>query len=61
MLNNWEATGVKLGGVRRSKVFELWASRELESVTLGSRRFSSDAQIANYIHNLELAARAVTA
>lgn len=61
MLNNYAATGVKLGGLSRSKVFELWASGELQSVTVGSRRFSSDDQIANYIRNLELAARAVTA
>lgn len=59
MLNNWEATGLKLGGVGRSRVFELWASKELESVTIGTRRFSSDDQIAKYIRNLE--SRAVSA
>jgi hypothetical protein len=54
MLNNWENTGAKLG-VGRSRVFQLWASGELGSVTIGTRRFSSDNQIAEFVRRLEMA------
>ena len=51
-LNSWEPTGRKLG-IRRSKVFELWESGQLGSVRVGSKRFSTDRQIAEYIERLE--------
>jgi len=54
-LNDWKATSSKLGGICRSKVFQLWTSGELGSVRIGSRRFSTDAQIAGYIARLEAA------
>jgi hypothetical protein len=46
------ATSAKLG-VGRSKVFELWKSGELKSVTIGRRRFSTDNQIAQFLNGLE--------
>lgn len=52
-MNDWKATAVKLGGISRAKVFQLWGSGELHSVTIGSRRFSTDGQIADYISRLE--------
>jgi hypothetical protein len=55
-MNNWEAVGLKLGGVSRSLVFQLWHSGELASVKVGKRRFSTDKQIADYISRLEGAA-----
>lgn len=55
-LNNWEQTGQKLGGIRRSKVFELWSSNQLASVLIGTKRFSTDRQIEQYIARLEGAA-----
>lgn len=48
-LNNWQSTAAKLGGISRAKVFGLWASGELASVKIGSRRFSKDEQISNFI------------
>ncbi|BAX96323.1 hypothetical protein MSTE_00988 [Mycobacteroides stephanolepidis] len=55
-LNNWEQTGQRLGGIRRSKVFELWYSGALGSVLVGAKRFSTDRQIDEYIAKLESAA-----
>lgn len=55
-LNNWEQTGQKLGGIRRTKVLELWYSDQLGSVLIGNKRFSTDRQIADYIARLEGAA-----
>lgn len=55
-MNDWESTSAKLGGVSRSLVFRLWRSGELGSVTVGKRRFSTDAQINAYIAKLEGAA-----
>jgi hypothetical protein len=54
-VNDWEATAGKLGGICRSKVFELWQSGDLASVTIGRRRFSTDKQIHDYISRLEAA------
>ncbi|AHC23840.1 MULTISPECIES: hypothetical protein [Mycobacteriaceae] len=51
--NDWEATSLKLGGISRSLVFQLWASGALASVKIGRRRFSTDAQINAYIGSLE--------
>ena len=44
---------MKLGGVGRSTVFELWKSGELKSCCIGRRRFSTDNQIAEYVARLE--------
>ena len=52
-VNDWEATGQKLGNICRSKVWELWRTKELGSIRIGRRRFSTDAQIADYIQRLE--------
>ena len=52
-VNDWQATGGRLGGISRSTVFGLWASGELGSVKIGKRRFSTDKQIADYIQHLE--------
>lgn len=55
-VNDWKATGVRLGGISRSTVFMLWTSGELGSVKIGKRRFSTDRQIDVYIARLEGAA-----
>lgn len=55
-MNNWEATGVKLGGIGRTLILNLWKSGELASVKVGNRRFSTDQQIADFISRLESAA-----
>lgn len=52
-LNDHKATGLKLGGISRTLVFELWHSGALASVKIGTRRFSSDQQILDYIDRLE--------
>ena len=39
----------------RTVVFNLWASGELASVTIGRRRFSTDRQIDDYLSRLEQA------
>ncbi|GAS98868.1 uncharacterized protein RMCC_5833 [Mycolicibacterium canariasense] len=54
-LCNWQATAERLGGLSRTTVFALWKSGELGSVTIGSRRFSTDAQIDAYINALQAA------
>ena len=55
-MNDWEATGLKLGGISRSLVFQLWRTKELGSVKVGKLRFSTDRQIAEFIERLESAA-----
>jgi hypothetical protein len=60
MNNDAVATGQKLG-VGRSTVFELWRRGQLKSVTIGKRRFSTDNQIAEFVHGLETAANAAAA
>lgn len=52
-MNDWEATSLRLGGISRSTVFALWASKELGSVKIGKLRFSTDRQIEEYIERLE--------
>lgn len=52
-MNNWEAVSLKLGGISRSQVFKLWRTGQLDSVTIGSRRFSTDAQVSAFITKLE--------
>lgn len=58
-MNDWQATGQRLGGLGRSTVFGLWHSGELGSVKIGRLRFSTDRQICDYIARLE--AQAVSA
>lgn len=55
-MNDWEATSIKLGGISRTMVFQLWATGALASVKVGRRRFSTDNQIEEYIARLEGAA-----
>ncbi|TEA06268.1 MULTISPECIES: hypothetical protein [Mycobacteriaceae] len=55
-MNDWEAVGLKLGGICRSLVFQLWRTGELPSVKIGKRRFSTDRQIAEYVARLEAGA-----
>lgn len=50
--NNHSAVGARLG-VSRTVVFNLWASGELASVTIGRRRFSTDRQIDDFLSRLE--------
>jgi len=51
-LNDWRAVGARLG-IGRSKVFELWKTGQLGSVRIGSKRFSTDRQIEEFIEHLE--------
>ncbi|WP_175399977.1 hypothetical protein [Tsukamurella pseudospumae] len=55
-MNDWKGVSGQLGGVSRSTVFALWKTGELASVTIRSRRFSTDKQIADYVARLEAAA-----
>lgn len=48
-MNDWKGTSSKLGNICRSRVFALWGSGELGSITIGRRRFSTDGQIEEYI------------
>lgn len=54
-MHDWKATADQLGGIGRSSVFQLWASGQLGSVTIGRRRFSTDSQIAKFKARLEAA------
>lgn len=61
-VHGWQGISRRLGGVCRSKVFELWGTGELGSITIGRRRFSTDGQIEEYIaRRLEAAASQITA
>ena len=51
-MNDWRAVSARLS-VSRSTVFALWQSKELASVRIGKRRFSTDRQIAEFIAKLE--------
>lgn len=55
-MNDWAATANKLGGISRATVFRLWKNGHLGSVLIGTRRFSTDAQIHSYIAQLETVA-----
>lgn len=54
-MNDWKAVAAKLS-VGRSTVFALWQSKELASVRIGKRRFSTDRQLADFVARLEGAA-----
>jgi len=53
--NDCHETGAKLG-VGRSKVFQLWGTGALKSITIGNRRFSTDRQIEEFLAALEAGA-----
>lgn len=55
-LNDVEATGKKLGGLGRTRVFDLIASGQLASVKIGRRRFVPDSAIAAYVESLKASA-----
>ena len=48
-----KATRDRLGGIGLTKLYELWQSGELGSVYIGKRRYSSEAQIEDFIQRLE--------
>lgn len=50
-----KATRARLGGIGLTKLYELWQSGELGSVYVGKLRFSSEAQLTDYIQRLESA------
>lgn len=58
-LHDQEAVRSRLGGIGLTTLYELWGTAEkpgpLGSVYIGKRRFSSEAQIADFIHRLESA------
>ncbi|YCU71204.1 hypothetical protein ACRYG0_01145 [Mycobacteroides abscessus] len=53
-MNNCSAVQRALGDVSLSTVRRLWRTGELESVTIGRRRFSTDRQLADFIAKLEV-------
>ena len=55
-LYGWQEVAHQLGGVGRSTVFKLWATNQLASCKVGRLRFSTAAQIAEYVARLEGAA-----
>lgn len=55
-LNNIEQTSEKLGGLGRTRVFDLLRTGELASVKIGRRRMIPDSAIAAYIARLKVGA-----
>lgn len=55
-LNNIEQTGDKLGGLGRTRVFDLIRTEQLASVKIGRRRFVPDSAIERYITRLKASA-----
>ena len=55
-LNNIEQTSEKLGGLGRTRVFDLLRSGQLASVKIGRRRFVPDSAIADYVARLKATA-----
>jgi hypothetical protein len=53
LLPIWPDTGHVLGGLGRTKVFELIATGQLRSVKIGRRRFVVADSIADYVRRLE--------
>ncbi|RUP35012.1 MAG: hypothetical protein EKK51_00190 [Mycolicibacterium sp.] len=53
--NNAVQTGAIIG-VSRSRVFQLWKTKQLKSVLVGGKRFSTDRQIDEFLARLEQAA-----
>lgn len=54
-LNSIEAASEKLGGLGRTRVFDLLRTGELASVKIGRRRMIPDSAIRQYIENLKAA------
>jgi excisionase family DNA binding protein len=52
-LHDEKATRVRLGGIGRSKFWELVGSGELRSVKIGKRRMVPEQAICEYIARLE--------
>ena len=52
-LHDEKATRLRLGGLGRSKFWELISSEELRSVKIGKRRFVPEQAICEYIERLE--------
>lgn len=52
-LHDEKATRVRLGGLGRSKFYELVGSGELRSVKIGKRRLVPEQAICEYIAQLE--------
>ncbi len=59
-LHDEKATRARLGGVGRSKFYELVGSGELRSVKIGKRRLVPEQAIVEYIARLEAQAREVS-
>ena len=55
-LNDIEGTQRKLGGLGRTRVFDLIGTGELKSVKIGRRRFVPDSAIQEYIESLKVSA-----
>jgi excisionase family DNA binding protein len=56
LLPIWPDTGAALGGLGRTKIYELIASGELRTVKIGRRRFIPADAIREYVARLERAA-----
>ena len=54
-LNNIEQASEKLGGLGRTRLFELLRTGELRSVKIGRRRMIPDSSIAQNIDGLKAA------
>jgi excisionase family DNA binding protein len=55
-LNNIGNTQEKLGGLGRTRVFDLIRTGQLKSVKIGRRRLVPDSAIAEYIESLKATA-----
>lgn len=55
-LNDIEGTQRKLGGLGRTRIFDLMRTGELKSVKIGRRRFVPDSAIQEYIDQLKVGA-----
>jgi excisionase family DNA binding protein len=55
LLPIWPDTGTALGGLGRTKIYELIASGELRTVKIGRRRFIPVTAVQEYVARLERA------
>lgn len=53
LLPVWPDTGEALGGLGRSKIYELIASGDLRTVTIGRRRFVPVTAVREFVARLE--------
>ncbi len=58
LLPIWPDTGEALGGLGRTKVYELIASGDLRTVKIGRRRFIPVTAVQEYVARLERASAA---